>query len=276
MRRTLFYLTAICFILVLYQPVHASLRNIETTGVVISDSSMELIIGTTEELRAWVQPEDATNKNIYWVSSDNEVVTVRSKGLSSAEIRAEGGGEAWVTVITEDNDWRASCKVTVVIPVSRVYMELTELSLESGEEYQFEAFLSPETATNRQLEWASSNNQVIQVDEKGLAEAISPGTARIVARSEEDDNLYAFCTVTVNGEAVDDEHENITEVIDETEKNDAIDENQIEPADSNIEEAAEHDETTGKAINYLYFVVGAVIILLVTLIIIVQRKRHPG
>ncbi len=268
MRRTLFYLIVSCFILTLFQPVYASIRDIETTGVVISDSTIEIIIGTTEELRAWVQPGDATNKNINWVSSDKEVVTVRSKGPSSAEIRAEGGGEAWVTVITEDNDWRASCKVTVVIPVSRVYMELTELSLESGEKYQFEAFLSPETATNRQLEWASSNNQVIQVDEKGLAEAISPGTARIVARSEEDDNLYAYCTVTVNDEAVDDEHEKNTEVIDESETNAVVDEKQVESA-----ETAEHDETTSQTINYLYFVVGAVIFLLLYLIIVVQKIR---
>ena len=223
MRRNVLALFALYFILTLFNPVFANLSDIEATGVVISHGEIEMVIGTTEQLTARVEPENATNKNISWVSSDEDIVSVRSTGLSSAEIRAEGGGEAWVTVITEDNDWRASCKVTVVIPVSRVYMELTELSLESGEEYQFEAFLSPETATNRQLEWASSNNQVIQVDEKGLAEAISPGTARIVARSEEDDNLYAFCTVTVNGEAVDDEHENITEVIDETEKNDAID-----------------------------------------------------
>ncbi len=273
MRRTILTLIAVCLIVTLYNPVFAGLFDTETTGVVISHGEIEMVIGTTEQLTARVEPENATNKNINWVSSDEGIVTVRSTGLSSAEIRAEGCGEAWITVITEENDWRASCKVTVTIPVSNVFMKKIELSLKPGDEHQFEVFIEPEDATNPVLNWSSSDNFVVSVDENGLAEALSPGTARVIARSDEDDNLYAYCTVKV-GEEV--EEEPAEKESAETDNQNLYNEEEVE---DELDEAAEavdtSDEEQALDLDYALVAVGVVIVLLViVLITVIVKKRR--
>ncbi len=271
MRHTIITLIAVFFIFIFYKPVNADSKDIEATGVVISDSQIEMIIGTTEQLTARVQPDEATNKNIYWISGDEEVVTVQTRGASSAEIRAEGGGEAWVTVVTEDQNWRASCKVTVIVPVSRVYMRQAELNLNPGQEYQFEAFIEPGNATNQVLNWASSDNRIVGVDTKGLAEAYKPGTARIVARSDENDNIYAFCTVTVGGN-----EETGAETLDkaveqELEQDVGLHEEEVEET---FEASDEENQGIEVGLNHLLIGGGATIILLLSAITIITKRSR--
>jgi len=247
-------------------------RDIKTTGVTINKGSIEMIIGTTEQVTAWVKPEDATDRSIYWFSNDRDIATVRSTSHSSAEVKAKGGGETWITVVTNDGDWRASSKITVIVPVSRVFMEQVELSLEPGDKHQFEAFIEPEEATNPLLHWSSSDNFVISVDETGLAEVVGPGTARVIARSDEDDNIFAYCTVKV-GDAVEAEPA-------EKEPVETVDANQHdeEEIETELDETAEaidtSDEEQGLEVDYALIAVGAVIVLLLIALTTVIIKKN--
>jgi hypothetical protein len=57
---------------------------------------------------ATVSPSDATNKDVTWSSSDEDVVTVVDGTLT-----AVGAGSATVTVTTEDGEYTATCSVEV-------------------------------------------------------------------------------------------------------------------------------------------------------------------
>lgn len=66
-------------------------------------------IGDTHQLWATVLPEDATDKEVSWISSDPSVVTVDQSGL----VTSVGNGSAVVTVSTNDGNKEASCEYTV-------------------------------------------------------------------------------------------------------------------------------------------------------------------
>ena len=83
---------------------------VSVTGVELNKTSATLPVGETMELTPTVAPEDATNKNVTWSSSDGNVATVDSTG----KVTAVGKGTAKITVTTEDGGHTATCVVTVV------------------------------------------------------------------------------------------------------------------------------------------------------------------
>ena len=60
-------------------------------------------------MSATITPDDATNQNVIWKSSDPDIATVDTNG----KIRALKPGTATITVITEDGGKTATCTVTV-------------------------------------------------------------------------------------------------------------------------------------------------------------------
>ena len=80
------------------------------TGVTLDRSVLSLVIGGSATLTATVSPENATNKNVVFCSSDPEVASVDA---TSGEVTAVGLGNAFITVSTVDGDKTAICDVTV-------------------------------------------------------------------------------------------------------------------------------------------------------------------
>lgn len=92
--------TAVCAVTVT-QPV---------TGVELNKSSLTLQVGESEGLLAAVLPDDATNKQVVWTSSNSSVASVSQNGA----VTALKVGTAVITVTTADGGFTATCAVTVV------------------------------------------------------------------------------------------------------------------------------------------------------------------
>lgn len=82
------------------------------TGIVISESEINLYTGFTRSLTATVLPLQATNRNVMWASSNEKVATVDSEG----NVRAVGTGKAMVIAESEDGAFNAVCVVNVTAP----------------------------------------------------------------------------------------------------------------------------------------------------------------
>ena len=78
-------------------------------SVTLDKTSAELTEGESLTLTATVLPENATNKNVTWTSSNAEVASV-TNGI----VTAHKPGTSTITVTTEDGQKTASCVVTVV------------------------------------------------------------------------------------------------------------------------------------------------------------------
>ena len=80
------------------------------TGVSIEPAEVELTeLGKNVQLTAKIQPEDATNKNVTWKSSNESVCMVSNSG----ELLTTGYGKTVVLATTEDGNYVGTCIVTV-------------------------------------------------------------------------------------------------------------------------------------------------------------------
>ena len=170
---------------------------VPVTGVTLSQTELSLLKGTTATLVATVVPSNATNKKVIWSSNNSSVATVEN-----GTVIAVSGGNATITVTTEDGNHPATCEVVVtdLVPVTGVTLSQTELSLEKGETADLTATVSPADATNQKVTW-SSNNTTVATVENGKVTAVSGGKATISVTTE-DGNHTATCEVTVTEEDV--------------------------------------------------------------------------
>ncbi|MFA6675405.1 MAG: Ig-like domain-containing protein, partial [Bacilli bacterium] len=78
------------------------------TSVSLNESSVNLNVNDTVTLVATVSPDEASNKNISWSSSNEEVATV-----TGGVVTAIAAGNATITVTTSDGSFTATCSIVV-------------------------------------------------------------------------------------------------------------------------------------------------------------------
>lgn len=83
--------------------------SIKVTGLTVEPTSVTLKKGGTKQITAKVQPDNASNKEVTYTSSDTKIATVSENGL----IKAIAKGTATITVKTKDQGKTATVKVTV-------------------------------------------------------------------------------------------------------------------------------------------------------------------
>ena len=106
-----------------------------------------------------------------------------------------------------DNDADATCNVCGYdrtatpgnIPVSGVALNTTTATLEVGKTTTLTATVEPSDATNKDVTWTSSKENVATVDANGTVKALAAGTTAITATAADGSGKYATCTVTVTG-----------------------------------------------------------------------------
>ena len=84
-------------------------KEIPVTSVSLDQTKIELTEGDELTLTATVKPDDATNKNVTWTSSDKSIATV-----DNGKVTAVKEGSSIITVTTEDGNKSATCEVTVL------------------------------------------------------------------------------------------------------------------------------------------------------------------
>ena len=133
-------------------------------------------------------PEDGvTFTRPVWLSSAPAVATVDEKGLVTA--LANGKTEISVGGVKV-------CSISVRTSATGVELDRDTLRLTVGGTEQLTATVSPESATEKGVEWSSSAPDVASVDADGLVTAHKPGTA-VITVTTGDGNFTASCTVSV-------------------------------------------------------------------------------
>lgn len=79
----------------------------EVTGVKLSKTELTLEIDASETLTATVSPEDATNKDVTWKTSDEKIATVVNGKVTAVKV-----GTATITATAGEKS--ATCEVTVI------------------------------------------------------------------------------------------------------------------------------------------------------------------
>ena len=177
-------------------------QTVAVNGVTISQDTARLTAeGAVIQLSASVSPENATNKEVTWSTSNPEAATVDENGL----VTAVADGDAVITVTTVEGGFTDECTVNVEIaeePVSVSGITVNQSSVtltEVGKSTQLVAFVLPENASNKKVTWTSSDDKIAVVDETGLVTAAGEGNATVTAVTE-DGGFTAQCEVKVGKE----------------------------------------------------------------------------
>ena len=162
-------------------------------SVTLNKTSLEMIAGSAETgtatLMATVAPEYASDKTVFWLTSNEKVATVDDNG----KVKAVGSGEAKITATAGGK--YASCTVKVTVLVAGITLDKTELDMTIDDEpVTLVAKVIPEGATDKTVIWSSSNDRVATVDANGKVTAVGNGEATITAKAGD---KTATCTVKV-------------------------------------------------------------------------------
>ena len=133
---------------------------------------------SSTKLSAKISPQNATDQNIVWTSSDNSIVTVTDQGgLTAVSI-----GEATITALA-DNGVSDSIDVIVLAADRKFKMIDTSVILYSNatgdkgnNTYQVRL-----DRTDIDCNYRSSDVKIAKVDSKGTVTALNPGTVTITA-----------------------------------------------------------------------------------------------
>lgn len=161
--------------------------TVDVTSVTLNRTSLLLNVNASATLKATVKPDNATNKTVKWSSSQPAIATVengvvKAKKAGTVIITAEAGGK------------KATCKVTVKVPVSKVALNKKSLTLGVGEKFTLKATVSPKNATSKKVTWTLSNKKKIVAIKNGTLVAKKKGTVTVTATA---DGKKTTCKVTV-------------------------------------------------------------------------------
>lgn len=189
----------------------------------LSRESMTLKVGTGDlAARVTMLPDTAVNKKEIWTSSQPDVASVDDEGW----VVGHKAGNTIITVKSEDNPavfgvilvtvtddavttvtTTATTTTTTVPPVTttttssidveEIKFGDSEVTLEAGTSYVPILAISPLNATNKTLVWASSNNSVATVSEKGVITAVGEGTCYVTVSSASNPAVMAVAIINV-------------------------------------------------------------------------------
>jgi len=164
--------------------------NALVSGVTLDQTAVTLYETETVTLKATISPSNAFNQNVTWSSSDESVATVKD-----GVVTAKKAGTATITVTTADGGKTATCSITVLAHVAGISLDKEEATINEGETVTLTATITPDNATNKNITWSTSDENVATVKD-GVVTGVNVGTATITVTTE-DGEYTATCTITV-------------------------------------------------------------------------------
>ena len=164
----------------------------DVTGVSLTPTSLNMIVGHNYTLTASVLPSGASDKQVTWTSSNESAATV-----SNGTVTAIAPGTATITAETNDGNFTATCNVTVNGYVTSVSLGVNKITdLLEGDYGSNWAIVSPTTAPDKSVTWSSSNPFYVTVDEEGNVRAIHGDGSAVITATTTDGGHTASYTVT--------------------------------------------------------------------------------
>lgn len=177
-------------------------KTVSVSEVKLDKADASVLVGKTLTLKATVNPSDASNKEVCFISSDASIATVTGNGLE-ATVTGVAKGSAVITVTTTDGDKRATCKVTVTsdeVLIKKITLTPKELSVAVKGNYQLNISFDPAKPTDTSVIWKSEDDKIATVSNGGLVTGVKVGKTKVSATAKDGSGVKAECVVTVTDE----------------------------------------------------------------------------
>ena len=180
--------------------VYVTPTEVEVKDFVITPAEETVYIGATLQMVKTFSPENATNQNVTWSSSDSGIASVTSLGL----VRGVKEGKVVISAVYTDTKNKVPLIRTSTINVKPVPISITDFdvtpdtqNIKVGDKFSLTPVFTPNNASNKNVEYQSLDEGVVTVSEKGEVTGVGAGDA-IVQCQAEDGGFIATCLVHVD------------------------------------------------------------------------------
>lgn len=176
-------------------------EDVLVSSVTLNKKSDTINIGDSFYLYSTVLPSNASNKTLNWSSSNNRIVTV-----IDGTITGISSGTCTITCSSTDGSNKSdTCVVTVCevvtppedILITNITLNKNSNTVNIGDNFTLTATISPNNATNKSINWSSSNTNIATVT-NGYVTTKNKGVCVITCTSTDGSNKSATCNVSVN------------------------------------------------------------------------------
>lgn len=166
------------------------------TSVKLNANKISWNVGKSAHFYPTVGPQQATNTNVTYTSSNTDVATVTDKGL----LTAVAPGTCTIVCRSEENQSKYdTCTVTVKssVTVEKVDIKQGSAYLMIGSSKVLTNTVSPANATSKKITWSSTDPKVATVNSIGVVTAKSVGKCKIIAKATDGSGKSDSCTIVV-------------------------------------------------------------------------------
>ncbi len=169
---------------------------VKATGISLNTDKLALTRygkDVKDKLTATVTPNEVTNSNVKWTSSNKKIATVDENGY----VTAKGKGTVRITATTTDgSNLSATCTVTVKQMVTMI-VNTMNITRGNNDVKRKLPVMVGNNATNKTLNYRSDNSKVVSVNAKGQIIAKKKGTATVSVKTTDGTNIVVYYRVTV-------------------------------------------------------------------------------
>ena len=177
--------------------VNVDIKPIKVTDIKIRNKSYTIIsLNQTPSFRTTITPSNATNKEVKWTSSNENIAVVSENGIVTP---VKNGTCKIIATTTDGTNLSASIDITVDFKVTSISFSTKSYTITSvNQTPSFREKISPSNAANKSVKWTSSNENVAKVSTTGVIKPVKNGTCKIIATTTDGTNLSASIDITVD------------------------------------------------------------------------------
>jgi len=177
--------------------ITVTVTKIAVTGITVTPSPLNVVVGTPETLTADIAPANASVKTISWTVDKSAIATV-----VDGVVTGVSAGTCTITARSTDNA-TISQKITVtvtlptVLPTSITLAPATTATLLVGETVTLVPTFDPAGTTDKTVTWTSSSNAIATVLDGVVTAVAAGGPVTITATSKADNTVLGTATITL-------------------------------------------------------------------------------
>lgn len=151
-------------------------------SISFKDDKITLVPNKTISLNKYLNifPSNATNKNIIWVSSNEEYATVLRNGDVIAKEAGNGKSVIIKAKTADGSGLEVSREFYIGKYIKKIEINSQYNTIAINEKVKLDLKVSPKNATNKEVKWVSSNEEYATVNKKGVVIAKEAGKNKSV------------------------------------------------------------------------------------------------
>lgn len=179
------------------QPTTAAPQKV--AKITVTAPSNKLSAGKKVKLTANIS-NDASNKNIKWITSNKKYATVDKNGVAKFNKKAAGKTVTITAYATDGSGKKATFKIKIMKGTVKKIKITGKKTVKAGKTLSLKAKVTASKGANKKLKWTSSNTKYATVSGSGKVKALKAGkkkSVKITAMATDGSGKKATLTIKI-------------------------------------------------------------------------------